>query len=144
MKKLLIVFILLLCFTGVTFAGEPIKSITTHQTETILAGGNSTSSTIKLRGVNPYGPDGFFSLQLALSGSGIAKIEYLLSNNGTDFIEPAAATDILSNFTSTSGPSNDGKTIVSFSPAICQYMQIKVTETGGSDSIIVSIVVAYQ
>lgn len=78
-----------------------------------------------------YKPDGYFSLQLTVTGAGTVKVEYEISNNDADYIEPSTATDIVAaGFGVTSGPASDGKTIVSFQPPISKTMRIVITATG--------------
>lgn len=108
-------------------------------TVTITAGSDSTCDAIDL---NRFRPEGYFSLQVTLTGSGTGKIEYLLSNNGRDYLKPSEAEDIVTAHSSASGPGTDGKDIYIFEPEIARFMKIKVTETGGSASIIVTITIA--
>jgi len=91
-----------------------------------------TSTAVDLRGIIP---DGSFSLQLEITGSGTAKFEYLLSNNGADYLEPSTASDIVASFTATSGPDSDGKTLLSFRPEPARYIKIRMVETGAANSI---------
>ncbi len=109
--------------------------------ETVTAGANTTSDAIDL---NKYRPEGYFSLQVTITGSGTAKIEYLLSNNGTDYLEPSTGADITASMTATSGPGSDGKDIFYFDPEPARYLKIKVTETGGADSVVVTATLMVQ
>lgn len=109
--------------------------------ENIAKSANSTTDAIDL---NKYRPEGYFSLQVELSGSGTGKFEYLLSNNGVDYMEPATAVDIVTAHTATSGPGADGKDIYYFEPEPARFMKIKVTETGGSNSIVVTATLLVQ
>lgn len=109
-------------------------------TGAITASSSYTSAAIDLAelvGANSRAirPDGFFGLQYTITGNGTAKIEYLLSNDGTTYVEPSAATDIATGLTKTSGPGSDGKDYVAFSPEVSRYLKIKVTETGGANSV---------
>jgi len=108
---------------------------------TIAANGSSTSASIDLRNI---AQNGLFSIQLAVTGSGTAKVEYLCSNNNSVFIEPTSASDIVSGFTVGSGPGGDGKGFYSFEPEPCGFLKIKVTETGGSNAIAVTLDIAIQ
>lgn len=100
----------------------------------VAAGGSTTSSKIDL--VNS---EGYFSVQVAVSGSGTAKIEYLLSNNDVTYLEPTGAVDIASGLTAASGPGSDGHDLYSFSPPHARWLKIRVTETGASDAVTVSV-----
>jgi len=103
--------------------------------EAVVASGNSTSSAIDL---GNQATDGYFSLQVTLTGDGTAKFEYLLSNNGADYLEPSTAVDIATGHVKTSGPGSDGKDIYWFEPEQARWMKIKVTETGTASAITVS------
>ena len=108
---------------------------------TIAANGSSTSASIDLRNI---AQNGLFSIQLALTGDGTAKVEYQVSNNNSIFIEPASASDIASGFTKTSGPGGDGKGFYSFEPEPCGFLKIKVTETGSAQAVAVTLDIAIQ
>lgn len=71
--------------------------------------------------------EGYFSLQFHLTGDGSAKVEYMLSNNGVDFLTPTGASDIVAVHTVSSGVS--GKDLYSFAPMSCKMLKIKVTVT---------------
>lgn len=102
---------------------------------TILAGGVARSVPIEL----PHHMDGFFSLQIELTGDGTGKFEYSISNDGETYITQIATADqIVIDFTKTSGPASDGKDIVSFEPEVTKKMKIVCTETGTSDSMVVT------
>jgi hypothetical protein len=88
--------------------------------------------------------EGFFSLQITLTGDGIAKGEFLLSNNNVNWVEPSGATDIFSGFEDDDGPGADGKDIFSFEPELSAHLRIKISETGTSNLIVVSAWIAIQ
>jgi len=108
--------------------------------ETITAGADSTTSAIDL---NKWRPEGYFSIQVVLTGAGTAKIEYLLSNDGTNYLEPSTGVDIVLAHTATSGPGADGDDIYVFEPEVARYLKIKITETGGA-SIIATVTLLVQ
>ena len=106
----------------------------------ILAAASSTSDAIDISQV-----EGFFSLQIAVTGDGTAKFEYLASNDGTTYVTQTAAGDVIaSSFTKTSGPGSDGKDIVTFEPELCKFIKIKCSETGGAQAIAVTATIAIQ
>lgn len=109
--------------------------------ETIAASGSFTTGEIQL---DLEYIEGFFSLQVQVTGTGTCKFEYLLSNNNTDFFEPTGATDIAASITASSGPGSDGKDMYSFDPMIAKSLKIKCTETGGANSVTVTAWLAYQ
>jgi len=97
----------------------------------IAAGGSLDSEKINLN----Y-PQGFFSLQAEISGSGTVKFEFLLSNNGVDYLAPEAGGVIVENLDSGSGPAADGKVFVEFSVPVAPHIMIKAAETGGASAAI--------
>jgi len=111
--------------------------------ETITAASNKVTEIIDL---DLDTIEGFFSVQLIVTGGGTAKIEYMNSNLATsldtDYVVQSAAADIIvSNFTATSGPGSDGKDVISFSPEPANRMKLKVTETGGVTAIAVTLII---
>jgi hypothetical protein len=118
-----------------------VKTTRLFSAEAVVAGGSSTSAAIDLRNIAQLG---YFSIQLVVTGDGTAKVEYLCSNNNSVFIEPSGASDIVTEFTKASGPSINGKGFYSFYPETCGWMKFKVTETGGSSAIAVTLDVAIQ
>lgn len=107
----------------------------------LAASGVFTSPAVDLARFNT---EGFFSLQFNLTGSGTAKVEFIISNNDVDYIEPTGASDILSAFTSASGPGANGKDIFSFSPPLARFLKLRVTETGGANGVTVNGWLAIQ
>jgi len=115
----------------------PITTQKLFNSESISASGSSISDAIDLR---LMAPNGIFSIQYAVSGDGTAKFEYKLCSTETgDFVEPSGASDIASSITKNSGPGSDGKDIVTFQPELAPFLKIAVTETGGANSITVSL-----
>ena len=94
----------------------------------IAASGSETSEVI-----SGVGMDGYFSLQVQITGDGTAKFEVLSSNNGVDFLD--INSDILASQTKSTGPGSDGKNMASFTLVPSMAFKIKVTETGGAQGI---------
>lgn len=104
---------------------------------TIVASDDAESIPLDLQA---YADDAFFSLQIELTGDGTAKFEYEISNDGETYITQTATADqIVSDFTDTSGPGSDGKDIISFEPEPAKKMKIKCTETGGVNSVTITV-----
>jgi len=108
---------------------------------TVDAAGNEVSEAIDL---DDYKPEGFFSLQITLTGDGTGKFEYQLSNDGTNYFTPSSGSDIVTAHTVASGPGGDGKDIYTFQPELAKYMKIKVTETVEANTITVTADLAIQ
>lgn len=135
---------LLFVLSNVSLAGDEnkIRVFQMWSSESINASANDTSDKkVDLAGLKP---NGYFSIQLTLTGDGTAKIEYLLSNDDITYLEPSSATDIVTGFTKTSGPGSDGNDIFTFSPEMTRYLKLKATETGGANGIVVTAVLAVQ
>jgi hypothetical protein len=138
MKKFLAI-IFVLAMVAPALAERDVICFNLHDEQEIAAGGSSTSRWVDIRSL-----DGYFSIQITLTGDGTGKLEYLLSNDGINYLEPSNASDITTGFTKTSGPGSDGKDIFSISPMVGHYMKIKATETGSSDTITVTTTLCYQ
>jgi hypothetical protein len=93
------------------------------------------SDTIDL---SRFNVEGFFSLQINLAGTGNVDVIWAASNDGTNFITPAATDDIFSAFGPASGPGSDGLDIASFDPLLAKYL--KFTATGQTAGAITSII----
>lgn len=104
----------------------------------IDASGNSTSD-IDLRRMNA---EGFFSIQYQITGDGTVTIDYLESNDGSNFVDPED--DIDTGFTKTGGPNSDGIDLQPFEPNLCGVLRIRITETGGVNGVVASAWVAVQ
>lgn len=120
-----------------------IAIIKLFDAQTILASGNSSQPGEGID-LQRFAQNGFFSVQYLITGDGTAKIEYNLSHDGATYIEPTGSTDIGSSLTKTTGPGSDGKDILTFSPELSRFLKIKVTETGGAQSIVVTLWLAIQ
>ncbi|MBU2177658.1 MAG: hypothetical protein KJ556_21410 [Gammaproteobacteria bacterium] len=82
--------------------------------------------------LSQFKPEGFFSFQIAVTGTGVVQTaKYELSNSGSDFVTPTGASDIVSNIASNSGPNSDGVTFVSFDPEIARFLRIRIAVTNG-------------
>jgi hypothetical protein len=104
----------------------------TYKTGTIAASQtNDTDLTIEPMRRN----DGFFSLQSTLTGSGTAKIQYQVSNDGDNW--NTGATDIVTAQTA-------GTAFYTFAPPVAAFMRILVTETSTTDSVSLVMTLAVQ
>lgn len=99
--------------------------------EVIAASGDSSSVDIDVRRIK-----GYLSLAWTITGNGTGKFEVLSAVNGIDYLDINA--DIAASQTKTTGPGSDGKNAASFISVPCPALRIKVTETGGANSITVS------
>jgi len=88
------------------------------------------------------------SIQLLVTGDGTAKVEWVASNDEdaavAAFIKVNNANDIVTAFTKTSGPGSNGKHIYPFNVYLVKRMAVKITETGGADSVTVTAILALQ
>ena len=85
------------------------------------------------------GYEGFFSLHVQIvSGTGTVTIDFLESNDGTNFVDQGAASDIITGLTGT------GHTMYSFDPMVCKAIRIRITETAGVAGVVVNAWLAAQ
>lgn len=131
MKKALFVMAALAFFAASPVLAGSTGSVVIADGSTAVAAGHSYSPVV----VNTEGLEGYFALQGSITGSGTAKIEYLVSADGISFSEPQSAHDIIYGFTAASGPAGDGRFYVQFAPDFCRYLKIVISETGGSASV---------
>jgi hypothetical protein len=128
MKKILAVILLVLALAVPSYA--EMTTVTLFNAATITQNGDSTSSAVDLK---RYKATGYFSVEVVVT-AGTLTVEYLLSNDGTNYIEPASASDIATGLTSTNGPGGAGVHHYSFQPEPGRFMKIKVSETGNSEA----------
>lgn len=146
MKKVVSFFIVIMSFlvlaipAGAIRKHNPIFIKQIMSAQAVTAGSSSTSGAIDLSERDMV--YGYFSVYVYVTGNGTAKVEYLVSLDGTNYLEPSSATDITTGFTKSSGPGSDGKDIFAFSPILAKDIKIKVTETGSSNPIAVTIYIA--
>lgn len=116
-----------------------LKVNTVFGAKTVAASGTETSGIVDISGAN-----GFFSLQIAVTGDGTVKLGYIASNDGNDFLAPEGEysgsnfAEIISSLTKTSGPGSDGKVIIQFSPHFARYYKFVAIETGTSNSVTIT------
>jgi hypothetical protein len=120
---------------------SPIFTERLLTTETITASGTKTTRKIDLaqRALN-----GVFSVQYLITGTGTCSITYSLSNEADsgNMITPSTAINIGTSLTATTGPGSNGKDILPFEPELGRWLSLTVTETGGAQSVIVTLDIA--
>jgi len=94
----------------------------------IAASGVSTSAAQNLNGTI-----GYQSLQYAVTGSGTVELTFQVSNDGVTFSTPPDAAVIISGVTVGTGLVQIEMT------TIAKYIKIIATETGGADSVTITI-----
>jgi hypothetical protein len=114
-----------------------------HNAVLVAASGTAKSGPIDL--ANGISAQGFFSLQVVATGNaGVLTFSYELSNDGTNYVTPASATNIATGVSTTSGPGNAGVHMFSFSPMIARYIKIVALETGGAANVTITTRLVYQ
>ena len=137
------VIILMLLFIALPARAETVfPSARFPQIFSSQAVTNGTSETSSAEYIGDSNGD--FSIQYYVAGSGTVKVEYLLSLDGTNYLEPSSASDIATGITNSSGPNSDGRDIVTFDTELGEYMKIKVTETGGTNNATVDMYLGRQ
>lgn len=104
---------------------------------TIGAAGSSTSEAITL-GYNHRK----HSLYYKITGDGTAKIEYLASADGENFV--LMSTAIAEDKTKSTGEQSDGIHFDELDMVPCEAVKFKVTETGEASSIIITMILCYR
>lgn len=120
---------------GKVMADNYLHTKTIFDAETVAAGANSESDSIDL---NKFRPTGYFAVELTISGSGTAKLEYQISIGGSNYGTPDDAVPIAEDHTATSGPNGDGVAVYRFRPKPHRHLKLKISETGGADTIVVT------
>ena len=117
------------------------------KTKTIAASGSFTTDAIV---TSELLLEGNITLQIALTGTGTMKVEWLLSNDylneedqGT-FIIPTSETAPISSFTASSGVAANGTEFVDLSMTNNNAFKLKFTETGGANAIVVTATLNVQ
>lgn len=104
--------------------------------KTIAASGTLYESPV-LELIRKSGFEGFFSIQPVFTGSGTLKIDYQVSNNGTTW---SPAVEIIASAVS--------GTVYSYPASgtsiFAGYQRLKLTETGGANSVTITKVVRCQ
>lgn len=111
------------------FSQRPVTVRQIFNAEALSASGTASSVKIDLKQI---AQNGYFSIYYTITGSGTIKLEYLLSyDEEATFLEPAGADDIATLLSSGSG-------LVTFSPELAAWIQIKATEDGGASAATIS------
>ena len=105
--------------------------------ETILASGVATSDVIDLTLSS-----GVVSLQIALTGDGTGKFEYVASNDGVTYVTPDSVSDIVTAHTKTTGTS--GVEIYPLAIAAVKFIKFTMTETSTTDAVAVTATLAVR
>ena len=92
--------------------------------EEILAAGTFNYDIDIMR----FNAEGFVSLQVKIAGAGTLQADYLLSNNGIDFMNPSGLPAYAPIFTGVSA----GDYIYSFEPMLTRYIRLLFTATGAT------------
>jgi hypothetical protein len=99
----------------------------------------NTSITSHVIDLAPLAINAFFGAQLYMveaTNTSIIKLQWGVSNDGTNFIYSATAgDDIVTAFKANTGPDSNGRNIYSFDPITARYLQFKATETETSTDV---------
>lgn len=95
----------------------------------VVSGSGSATSTPLSYDIS-IGPSGFHALQFKVTGSGTVTFSYEVSADGTNYIVPEGAVDIIA------GESAGDWKYIKFSAEVSTSIRIKVTETSGSDATV--------
>lgn len=95
--------------------------------QTVVPGTPIKSGSISLCEVKG---NGYFSVQLEVTGEGSLKLDYELSIDGVNYVTPVSADSIVTGFLKTSGTA--GKDIISFNPELATAMRFVATATSAN------------
>ena len=139
--KYLILAIIIMAFALPASADKNvIKTWQIFNAETITAG--ATSTNVYPDGVvgfdmTSFKPDGYFALQITITGTGTGTFQAQMSNDGTNFAIPDGVDDIVAAMAA-------GTAIYQFSVPVGKYLRILCTEAGGLNSIVVTAYLTVQ
>ena len=117
-------------------SSRPITTMKLFDGESLSASASATSVAVDLRQIaQNYN----FSVEYTITGSGTAKIEYLLcSTKGGTYIDAGA------DIGATLGAGSDILPFGSGDPELAPFMKIKITEDGGANSVSVTLYLNIQ
>ncbi len=108
--------------------------------EAVLASGTASKDF----DLETFKPEGFFSLQVTVTGSGTAQITYKVSNDNVSWRTPSGASDIVTAHTVSTGDSGLEFYDLSGTIQFARYLRITVTETSTTDAIAITATLAMQ
>ena len=117
----------------------PIITEKLFSAKTIGAGTSETSETINLQNAKT---NGFFAVQLTMTGDGTLGLVYEISIDETNFVQPTGFTAITTAFSKTSGTAGDGTDIIAFNPELC--IAIRFTATATTSDVVLTATLAMQ
>ena len=124
-----------------------VKSFRAMNTQTVAASGTGTSLTVDL---NDLECTGSISVQYIITGDGTCTIEWQQTSignspkNATNFVKPSSGYTLATGLTDTSGTGSNGEDVLSLPTSPGNFLQLVVTETGTSNSVIVTLIVSCQ
>ena len=132
-----VAFLFVLMSGMAAFAGPGIRVAQIFTNQTVAVGSPVESSTIDLNQLwqenRSFKPDGYFSVQIEVTGSGTVTLSPELSLNDSDFLQPTGVSDIVTGFGASSGPNSDGKDMYNIDLGmVTRYLKIKATASGAS------------
>lgn len=107
----------------------------------VAASGTEYSQIVDL---SNYDLSGFFSAQVEATGSGTALIKMEQSNDGVTWLTPTGTDNIVTAHTAGSGPGSDGHDIYSFTPIMTRFIRFSAGESGGANTVTVTVTVVMQ
>lgn len=130
MKKIYFVLAVAIMLTATLVCAEPAEIRCDNiYSATIAASGSANTNTLTL--VRKSGFDGYFSVQPTFTGTGVLKIDYQVSNNGTTW---SPAVQIVASATSGTVYPYPASGVNIFSG----YQRLVLTETGTANQVVVT------
>ena len=114
-------------------SGDRVRTEVLATSQTVAAGESDLLG--HLVDVGKMELNGYFTLYVEITGDGTVTLEYVTSDDGTNYVEPTGAKDVATGYVKTSGPGSDGKDFLPVYPMRAPYIGIRATETGAANSV---------
>lgn len=93
----------------------------------------TTTSYSEIIDIGTFGKSGTFSLQYYVASAGVSlSLSYLLSNDGTNFVQSTEGSVITSGLTNISGNAANGRDVITFTPTMGRFMKLAAWLTAGT------------
>lgn len=107
---------------------------------TVAASGSTASPIMEFQ--NGFTPDGFFSFQIIVTGSGTVKLQALVSNGDDVWI--LLSPDVAYGLVAAGGTEANGKYFWTYAVPLCARLKFRLVETGAVSSATVTVIMAQQ
>jgi hypothetical protein len=96
----------------------------------------SGSGYVESDDLNLQGAEGYLSMQVEVTNSGIVDLSYYVSLDGNTFVRPTEGNPITTDLTESSGYGSDGKHVFTIDEVVlAPWIKIRATESGGTNPV---------